>query len=179
MSRIGLMPVTVPQGVTVSVKNDTIEVKGAKGVLSQSYIPVVDFSISEKEVQINRKNDSKKVKSLHGLYRSLLNNMIIGVSQGFQKNLIITGVGYRAEIKGDFLVLNLGYSSPVEYHIPEGIKIIVEGNNKVAVSGIQKDRVGQVAAEIRKLRPTEPFKGKGIRYDYENIRRKVGKSGVK
>lgn len=179
MSRIGLMPVAIPSGVTVSVKNNIITVKGSKGELSQPFIPVVDFALSDSQVEVSRSNDSKQVKSLHGLYRSLLNNMVIGVSQGFVKNLLITGVGYRAELSGKSLLLNLGYSNQVEYRIPEDVQISVEGTNKITVSGIDKSVVGQVAAEIRQIRPTEPYKGKGVRYDNENVRRKVGKSGIK
>jgi large subunit ribosomal protein L6 len=179
MSRIGIQPVTVPKGVTVTVENDTLKVKGGKGELTQAVIPLVDFSVNDGEVVVNRKNESKKARGMHGLYRSLLNNMVIGVSQGFSRSLVINGVGYRAEVQGKSLLLNLGFSTQIEYVIPEGITVDVEGNNKVTVSGIDKALVGQVAAEIRKLRPPEPYKGKGIRYENENVRRKVGKSGVK
>lgn len=179
MSRIGLKPVTVPKGVTVTVENNTLKVKGSKGELTQAFDPVISFDVNEGEIQVKRSSESKPAKSMHGLYRSLLDNMVIGVSQGFSRSLVINGVGYRAEAKGQTLLLNLGYSNQIEYEIPEGVKIDVEGNNKVAVSGIDKALVGQVAAEIRKLRPPEPYKGKGIRYENENVRRKVGKSGVK
>ena len=179
MSRIGLQPVTVPKGVTVTVKENTIRVKGGKGELTQSFEPLVDFAVNEGEVLVSRKNESNQAKSMHGLYRSLLNNMIAGVSQGYTKSLLINGVGYRVELNGRTLLFNIGYSSQIEYPIPEGIQIAVEGNNKVTVSGIEKAMVGQVAAEIRKIRPTESYKGKGIRYENENVRRKVGKSGVK
>ena len=179
MSRIGLKPVTVPKGVTITVKENLLHVKGSKGELTQSFEPLVNFDISDGEVQVNRVNESKQARSMHGLYRSLLNNMVVGVSQGFTRSLVINGVGYRAEANGKTLMLNLGFSNQIEYLIPEGVQVNVEGNNKVAVSGIDKALVGQVAAEIRMLRPPEPYKGKGIRYDNENIRRKVGKSGVK
>ena len=179
MSRIGLQPVVVPKGVTVTVSENVLHVKGSKGELTQTFAPVVSFVVNEGEVQVNRSNESKQAKSMHGLYRSLLNNMVTGVSQGFTKTLVINGVGYRAEANGKVLTLNLGYSNPIEYVIPEGAQVSVEGNNKVAVSGMDKSIVGQVAAEIRKLRPPEPYKGKGIRYENENVRRKVGKSGVK
>jgi large subunit ribosomal protein L6 len=179
MSRIGLQPVVVPKGVTVKVTDNLISVKGTKGELVQSFEPLVSFTVNETEVQVNRKNDSKQARSMHGLYRSLLSNMVSGVSQGFTKTLVINGVGYRAEVNGKVLLLNLGYSNQVEYVTPEGVEISVDGTNKVKVSGIDKALVGQVAAEIRKLRPPEPYKGKGIRYDNENVRRKVGKSGVK
>jgi len=178
MSRVGKMPVTVPSGVTVTVKENVITVKGAKGELSQAFQPEVSFEIKDGEVVVNRVDDSKKAKSFHGLYRNLLNNMVIGVSAGFQKTLVINGVGYRAEIKGDTLLMNLGYSTTIEYVVPEGVTVAVEGNNKVTVSGIDKAKVGQAAVEIRGLRPPEPYKGKGIKYENEVIRRKVGKTGV-
>ena len=179
MSRIGLQPVIVPKGVTVTVNENVLHVKGSKGELTQSFEPLVSIAVNDGEVQESRTNESKQAKSMHGLYRSLLNNMVAGVSQGFLKTLIINGVGYRAEVNGKILILNLGYSNPIEYEIPEGVQLNVDGNTKVVVSGIDKALVGQVAAEIRKLRPPEPYKGKGIRYDNENVRRKVGKSGVK
>ncbi len=179
MSRVGLKPVKVPKGVTVTIKDSTLYVKGSKGELTQPFRSLVSFDVNDGEVCVSRANETKEAKSLHGLYRSLLNNMVIGVSEGFTRTLVINGVGYRAELKGKTLLLNLGYSTQIEYEIPEGVSINVEGNNKVAVSGIDKALVGKVASEIRKLRPPEPYKGKGIRYDDENIRRKVGKSGVK
>ncbi len=179
MSRIGLQPVIVPKGVTVTVENNILKVKGGKGELTQSFVPLVEFSVNEGEILVSRKSESKQAKSMHGLYRSLLNNMVVGVSQGYSRNLVINGVGYRAEAKGKILLLNLGYSTQIEYEVPEGVQVAVEGNNKVSVSGIDKTLVGQVAAEIRGLRPPEPYKGKGIRYENENVRRKVGKSGVK
>jgi large subunit ribosomal protein L6 len=172
------MPVTVPSGVTVTVKENVISVKGAKGELTQSFQPEVSFDIKDGEVVVNRADDSKKARSFHGLYRNLLNNMVIGVSKGFQKTLVINGVGYRAELKGDTLLMNLGFSTTIEYVVPEGVTIAVEGNNKVTVSGMDKAKVGQAAVEIRGLRPPEPYKGKGIKYENEVIRRKVGKTGV-
>jgi len=179
MSRIGLQPVTVPKGVTVTVEKNVVHVKGSKGELSQTFDPLVEVVLNDNEIQVSRINESKQAKSMHGLYRSLLNNMVTGVSQGFKRTLVINGVGYRAEATGKTLVLNLGYSNPIEYVIPDGVQVNVEGNNKVAVDGVDKALVGQVASEIRKLRPPEPYKGKGIRYENENVRRKVGKSGVK
>lgn len=178
MSRIGKMPVAVPAGVTVAVKDSVISVKGAKGELSQGFQPEVSFDIQDSEVIVNRKDDSKRAKSMHGLYRNLLNNMVEGVSKGFQKTLLINGVGYRAEVKGNVVLFNLGFSTTIEYMVPEGVTIATEGNNKVIVSGIDKAKVGQAAVEIRGLRPPEPYKGKGIKYEDEIIRRKVGKSGV-
>ncbi len=179
MSRIGKLPIEVPKGVKVEVKGNTVVVQGPKGTLQQDFLPQVSFAIDEKEVKVSRKDDTKQSKALHGLYRNLVNNMVIGVSQGFQKTLIINGVGYRAEIVGKSLLMNLGFSNPVEYPIPEGLSITCEGNNKVIVSGIDKQRVGQVSSEIRSIRPPEPYKGKGIKYETETIRRKIGKSGVK
>ena len=179
MSRVGLQPVTLPKGVAVDIKENTLSVKGGKGELNIPFEPLVDFAVAEGEVLVSRKNESKKAKSMHGLYRSLLNNMVKGVSEGFSRSLVINGVGYRAEVNGKTLLLNLGYSNPVEYQIPEGIQIAVEGNSTITVSGIDKAHVGQTAAEIRGIRPPEPYKGKGIRYANENVRRKVGKSGVK
>jgi large subunit ribosomal protein L6 len=179
MSRIGLQPVIVPKGVTVSVSSNILHVKGSKGELTQSFEPLVSFVVGDGEVKVARTNESRQARSMHGLYRSLLNNMVTGVSQGFTKNLVINGVGYRAEAKGRVLVLNLGFSNQIEYQVPAGVELKVDGVNKVAVSGIDKALVGQVASEIRKLRPPEPYKGKGIRYENENVRRKVGKSGVK
>jgi len=179
MSRIGLQPVIIPGGVTVSVNDNILHVKGSKGEITQSFEPLVNFDISEKEVQVSRVNESRQAKSMHGLYRSLLHNMVTGVSRGFTKNLVINGVGYRAEAKAQVLLLSLGYSNPIEYQLPAGIQANTDGVNKVSISGIDRALVGRVAAEIRKLRPPEPYKGKGIRYENERIRRKVGKSGVK
>ena len=179
MSRIGKLPVEIPQGVKVSVSENLITVEGPKGKLEQDYKPEVEIKVEDNIVVVNPLNDSKAAHSYHGLYRTLINNMIIGVSAGFSKSLIINGVGYRAEVNKDVLVMNLGYSQPIDYYIEEGITITVEGNNKVTIAGIDKQRVGQVSAEIRSLRPPEPYKGKGIRYEDENIRRKIGKSGIK
>jgi large subunit ribosomal protein L6 len=179
MSRIGNKPVGIPSGVSISVKDDILTVKGAKGELQQQFHSEVSFDIQEKEVVVSRVDDSKKAKSMHGLYRKLLDNMVTGVSAGFQKALVINGVGYRAEMSGKNLLLSLGYSTQIEYVIPEGAAVAIEGNNKVVVSSIDKAIVGQVASEIRSLRPPEPYKGKGIKYEDENIRRKVGKSGKK
>ena len=178
MSRIGLKPITVPKGVAVAVKDNLLTVKGSKGELNQTFLPEVSFDIKDGEVQVSRKDDSKRAKSMHGLYRKLLSNMVEGVSNGFSKSLIINGVGYRAEVKGKTILFNLGFSTQIEYMLPEGIAAAVEGN-KVTVSGISKELVGLAASEIRGLRPPEPYKGKGIKYETEHIRRKVGKSGVK
>lgn len=178
MSRIGKLPVEIPQGVKVSVKENLITVEGPKGKLEQDYKPEVEIKVEDNNVIVNPLKDSKAAHSYHGLYRSLVSNMVDGVTKGFSRSLIINGVGYRAEVNKDILIMNLGYSQPIDYYIEEGITIAVEGT-KVTVSGIDKQRVGQVSAEIRSLRPPEPYKGKGIRYEDENIRRKIGKSGIK
>ncbi len=179
MSRIGVLPIQVPSGVTVDVKPDRVSVKGPKGELSQSYHGDISVSVNDSEVVVSRMNDTKVSKSLHGLYRNLIRNMVTGVSAGFTKNLLINGVGYRAEVQGNLLVLNLGYSNPIEYPIPEELTISCDGPTKIIVSGIDKQRVGQVSSEIRSIRPPEPYKGKGVRYEDEYVRRKVGKAGVK
>jgi len=179
MSRIGKIPVKLPKGVKVSFANDTMTVEGPKGKLTQKYHPVITFENKGDEIIVSRANEEKQVKAFHGLYRNLLNNMVKGVSEGFSKTLVITGVGYRAEVQGKMLVMNLGFSTEIYVGIPAGLSIVAEGGTKVVVSGIDKQRVGELAAQIRKLRPPEPYKGKGIRYEDEHIRRKVGKSGVK
>ena len=179
MSRIGRMPIKIPQGVTVTVKKNEVSVEGPKGKLSQKVRPEIDVKVDGETISLTRRNESKYAKSLHGLYRNLINNMVIGVSEGFKRTLVINGVGYRAEISGKTLILNVGYSNPIHYPITEDIKISVEGNNSITVEGIDKQRVGQVCAEIRSFRPPEPYKGKGIRYENEHVRRKIGKSGIK
>ncbi len=177
MSRIGKMPVVIPAGVTVEIKEgNDVRVKGPKGELER--VLPVEMEIKEENGQIivNRPNDLKRMKSLHGLTRTLISNMVIGVSEGYQKTLEVNGVGYRAAKQGKKLVLNLGYSHPIEMDDPEGIETSVEGN-KIVVKGISKEKVGQYAAEIREKRSPEPYKGKGIKYIDEVIRRKVGKTG--
>lgn len=169
----------LPQGVKVLVTAESFTVEGPKGKLVQGYLPQVEITVSAKEAVVTRKSDTKEARSLHGLYRNLLNNMVIGVSVGYNRGLQINGVGYRAELKGKSLMLNLGFSTQMEYLVPQGITIAVENQTKIMVSGIDKAQVGQVAAEIRSIRPPEPYKGKGIKYDTETIRRKVGKSGIK
>jgi large subunit ribosomal protein L6 len=179
MSRIGKIPVKVPSGVKVSFADEVMTVEGPKGKLTQKYHPVISFENRGVEIVVSRANEEKQTKAYHGLYRNLLNNMVTGVTAGFSKTLIITGVGYRAEVQGKLLLMSLGFSNDIYVGIPDGITITAEGGNKLTVSGIDKQRVGELSAQIRKLRPPEPYKGKGIRYDNEKIRRKVGKSGVK
>ena len=177
MSRIGKMPITIPAGVTVDVKEgNQVTVKGPKGTLTRTFSPELGIEQNDGVITITRPNDLKRNKALHGLTRSLLNNMVVGVSAGFEKTLEINGVGYRANKQGKTLVLNLGYSHPVEMEDPEGVESAVDGN-KVIVRGISKEAVGQYAANIRGKRPPEPYKGKGIKYSDEVIRRKVGKAG--
>ena len=177
MSRIGKMPIAIPAGVTVDVaENNTITVKGPKGTLTRVLSPEMEIKVEGAEVVVNRPNDLKRSKSLHGLTRTLINNMVVGVTQGYEKALEINGVGYRAAKEGKKLVLNLGYSHPVNMTDPDGIESTVD-NNRIVVKGIDKEKVGQYAAEIREKRPPEPYKGKGIKYDYEVIRRKAGKTG--
>ena len=179
MSRIGKIPVTLASGVKVNIEKNSIQVEGPKGKLAMDFSNDVEISLKDNNVVITRKDDSKRSKAMHGLYRNLLNNMVIGVSTGFKKVLLITGIGYRVEKKGNSLILSLGYSNTIEYPIPEGISIEVEANNKIIVSGKDKQQLGHVCAEIRSFRPPEPYKGKGVRYEKEYVRKKVGKTGIK
>jgi large subunit ribosomal protein L6 len=179
MSRIGKIPVKVPAGVKVTFKNETIFVEGPKGRLTQKHHSVISFESRGNEIVVNRANEEKQTKSFHGLYRNLLNNMLTGVSTGFTRTLVVTGVGYKIEVQGKFLNMNLGYSNDILVIIPEGLSATIEAGGKIVISGIDKQRVGEFAAEIRKLRAPEPYKGKGIRYDNEHIKIKAGKSGVK
>ncbi len=179
MSKVGKLPVAIPAGVTVTVANDMVTVKGAKGELKQAISSNIKVEVQGTEVVLTTTNDTKQAGADHGLYRSLIANMVKGVSDGFTKTLVITGVGYRAEVKGKELVMNLGYSSDFIALIPEGLTVTADANGKLVISGIDKQLVGEFASQIRKLRKPEPYKGKGIRYDDEVIRRKVGKTGVK
>ena len=180
MSRIGRLPVAIPAGVTVEIAaNNVVTVKGPKGTLTRELAPEMEIKKEGETIVVTRPNDLKRMKSLHGLTRTLINNMVVGVSQGYQKVLEINGVGYRAAKAGKKLTLNLGYSHPVEMEDPEGIETVLEGQNKITVKGIDKEKVGQYAAEIRDKRRPEPYKGKGIKYADEVIRRKVGKTGKK
>jgi large subunit ribosomal protein L6 len=179
MSRIGKVPVSLPKGVKVTFHDEVMTVEGPKGKLTQKYHPVITFEPRDAEILVGRVNEEKQTKAFHGLYRNLLNNMVVGVSAGFSRVLIITGVGYRAEVQGSLFAMSLGYSNDVFVGIPEDLSVAVEPNGRVVISGINKQRVGEFASQIRKLRLPEPYKGKGIRYEDEQIKRKVGKSGVK
>ena len=177
MSRIGRMPVAIPAGGKVTIaEGNKVTVTGPKGTLERVLPKEMEIKEEDGHIVVNRPNDLKKMKSLHGLTRTLIRNMVVGVSEGFTKTLEVNGVGYRAAKQGSKLTLNLGYSHPIEMEDPEGIETKVDGN-KIIVSGISKEKVGQYAAEIREKRKPEPYKGKGIKYDYEVIRRKVGKTG--
>ena len=179
MSRIGRMPIAIPAGVTVEVaENNKVTVKGPKGTLERVLPAEMEIAVEGAEVLVKRPNDLKKMKSLHGLTRTLINNMVVGVTEGYVKKLEVNGVGYRAAKSGKKLTLTLGYSHPVEMEDPEGLETTVEGN-VISVKGIDKEKVGQYAAEIRDKRRPEPYKGKGIKYADETIRRKVGKTGKK
>jgi len=177
MSRIGRMPVTIPAGVDVKVDDGTVRVKGSKGELNLTVAAQITVAVDGKAVTVARPNDEKRTRQLHGLTRTLIANMVDGVTKGYSRNLEIVGVGYRAQMQGKKLSLQLGFSHPVVVEPPEGISIAVEGTNKISVSGPDKQRVGQMAAQIRDIRPPEPYKGKGIRYEGERVRRKLGKAG--
>ena len=177
MSRIGRLPISVPAGVEVSVDGSAVSVKGPKGTLTHTVAAPITVVVEDGTVQVSRPNDERESRSLHGLTRSLIANMIQGVSEGYTKQLEIVGTGYRVQARGANLEFALGYSHPVPFNAPDGITLSVEGANKVTVSGIDKQQVGQVAAKIRSLRLPDPYKGKGVRYAGEQIRRKAGKAG--
>ena len=178
MSRIGKLPINIPGGVTITVGDDnTVNVKGPKGELSEKISSEMQLSMDDGIFSVKRPTDQKEHRALHGLSRSLINNMVVGVTSGYQKNLDIVGVGYRAQMQGTKLVLNVGYSHPVEFEPPAGISFEVPAPNRISVNGINKQQVGQLAADIRKVRPPEPYKGKGIKYENEIVRRKEGKTG--
>lgn len=180
MSRIGRLPIAIPNGVTVTVSpENVVTVKGPKGEITKTMHPNIDIAVEENSVIVTRKNDEKQNRSLHGLTRSLINNMVVGVTEGYEKKLELVGVGYRAQLQGKKLVLNLGFSHPVEIEAKEGIEFQLDGANKITVKGIDKELVGAVAADIRSWRKPEPYKGKGIKYENEAIRRKEGKTGKK
>ena len=180
MSRIGKLPVVVPSAVIITLEEgNLLTVKGPKGTLTRKLSPDMHIAQEDGQLVITRPNDLKRFKAMHGLTRTLINNMVVGVTDGYSKRLEINGTGYRAAKNGNKLTLNLGYSHPVEMTDPEGVEAVVEGNNKIVISGIDKEKVGQYAADIRDKRPPEPYKGKGIKYETERIRRKAGKAGKK
>lgn len=177
MSRIGKNPISIPSGVETKIDGQFIEVKGPKGTLSRELPAPITVAVVENEIQVSRPDDHRKNRALHGLSRSLVNNMVVGVTEGYTQKMEIFGVGYRVQAKGKNLEFALGYSHPVLVEAPEGITFAVDGNTKCSVTGIDKQQVGQIAANIRRLRKDDPYKGKGIRYEGEQIRRKVGKTG--
>ena len=181
MSRIGRKPLAIPQGVTVEISGSAVRVKGSKGELNYKHLPEISVKIEEGNVVVGRYNDLPRSRALHGLTRQLIENMVIGVSKGYEKQLEIVGVGFKAQVKGKILVLNLGFSHPIDYNIPDGIEITQNEKNKniLIIRGIDKQLVGQVAADIRDYRKPEPYKGKGVKYIDEVIRRKVGKAAAK
>ena len=176
MSRVGKRVIAVPDGVTISSVEGELCVKGPKGEISEALPESIQWEQQDGQLSFTRSDDSKQSKSFHGLARALANNMVVGVTEGFSRVLILEGVGYRAEVKGKAVVLNLGFSHPVEVEIPEGLSAVSESPTKLTISGVSKQGVGQFAADLRRLRPPEPYKGKGIRYEGEQIRRKVGKT---
>ena len=179
MSRIGRAPIELPAGVDFKVEGKHVTVKGPKGTLEMDVVPEIDVAVEGNVVHVTRPSDEKTYRSLHGLTRTLIHNMVVGVTQGFQKTLEINGVGYRAQKEGKNLVMNLGFSHPVTVSETDDIQIDVPNPNQVIIKGIDKQKVGQFAAEVRGKRPPEPYKGKGIKYDYEVVRRKEGKTGAK
>jgi len=179
MSRVGKLPITLPKGVEVTLEDSVLTVKGSRGTLQRSVPASVDVEIRKEAVEFKRKDDSKETRATHGLIRALVNNMVRGVSEGFTKGLEIQGTGYRVEVQGNNLNLSLGYSHPIQFALPEGIKASVDRGNVVRLEGIDIEVLGETAARIRALRPVEPYKGKGIRYSGEHVHRKVGKTGSK
>lgn len=176
MSRIGKKPILVPEGVEVTIESNNVTVKGPKGSLEGTFNSDLTYTLDNNELVIERPSESKFHRSIHGTTRALINNMIVGVSDGFKKQLKMVGVGYRAQLQGKTLVINAGYSNPVEMEVPEGLTVEVPKNTDIAISGIDKQLVGEFAANVRKVRPPEPYLGKGIRYVDEHVRRKEGKT---
>ena len=179
MSRVGKKPIPIPDKTKITYENRLLTVAGQKGTLNRSIHPAVDLNIDDNVMDVTLISDDRNSRALQGLTRSLAANMIIGVNEGFERVLQINGIGYRAEVKGKQIVLYVGYSKPVEFDLPEGITAVVEKNNVIKLSGIDKEKVGLTAAAIRRIRPPEPYKGKGIKYAEEYIRRKAGKTGTK
>ncbi len=178
MSRIGKMPIDIPEKIKVRLENKTVYVDGGKGKLEWKYPETIDVELQEKQIIVKRRDEQKPSLALHGMTRAIINNMIVGLSEGFSKTLDIVGVGYRAEAKGKELVLQLGYSHPINFPLPEGIEAKVDKQTRIVISGYDKQLVGEVAAEVRDLRPPEPYKGKGVRYADEHVKQKVGKAAV-
>ncbi len=179
MSRVGKKPIPIPEKTRITYSDRFITVEGERGKLSRSIHPMVDLDIDDNEIRVTMEKDDRKSHALQGLTRSLVSNMVVGVSKGFERTLEINGIGYRAETSGDTLTLNLGYSHPIQYKIPAGLSATVEKNNVVRLSGIDKELLGHTAATIRSLRPPEPYKGKGVKYSEEYVQRKAGKTGTK
>lgn len=180
MSRVGKRPIPIPEKVEVEfLEGNGLRVKGPLGILERTFHPLISIKTQDRQIIVERSNDEKFTKALHGLTRALINNMVIGVIQGFEKRLEIQGTGYRARIQGNKLVMDLGFSHPVELEIPEGLSVNVEENTKIIIRGIDKEKVGQFSAYVRSIRPVEPYKGKGIRYLGEKVRQKAGKAGKK
>jgi len=179
MSRIGKQPIPVPAGVKIDINDSQIVVTGTKGTLKRDIIQDIEVLVQDNEIVVNNRIENPKVNAFRGLYRSLINNMVIGVTDGFKKVLIIEGVGYKANVKGTTLTLNVGFSNPVDYTLPKGIQASVDGNTKIIIESIDKELLGLVASQVRQIRKPEPYKGKGIRYEGEHIVRKVGKAGAK
>lgn len=180
MSRVGLAPIEIPKGVEINIDKDNyVKVKGPKGELARKLVHDMIISLEDSVVRVTRPTDQKHHRAMHGLTRALLSNMVVGVTNGFEKRLELVGVGYRCAAQGNKLTLTVGYSQPVEIDAPKGIEVEVQGTNKIIVRGIDKEQVGEFAAKIRKVRPPEPYKGKGIRYEGERVRRKEGKTGAK
>lgn len=179
MSRVGKKPISIPEKTKVTYKDRVVTVQGKNGTLTQEIHPAVDVKIEKDEINVVLNDQSRKTVALQGMTRSLLNNMVMGVTQGFERVLEINGIGYRAELKGKSIVFNLGYSHPIDFPLPEGVTAQVDKNNVVKINGFDKQLIGQTAARIRQLRPPEPYKGKGIKYAEEHIMRKAGKTGTK
>ncbi len=179
MSRVGKKPIAIPEKIKVSYSNRVVTVQGEKGVLERSIHPALDLKVEQGLISILMNTDDRKTRALQGLTRSLVNNMVTGVSKGFERVLEINGIGYRAEAKKNDIVFNLGYSHPINFNLPEGISVSIDKNNVITLTGIDKEKLGHVASAIRRLKPPEPYKGKGIKYANEHIRRKAGKTGTK
>jgi large subunit ribosomal protein L6 len=179
MSRVGKLPIPIPENVKVAINGRNVTVEGPRGTMSQDFNTFVEVKEEDGRIVVTRTIESKQARAYHGLYRNLIRNMVTGVTTGFSRTLLINGVGYRAEVQNDVLVLNLGFSNPIEYPVPEGLTITTDGPNKFTITGNSKQQVGKTASELRSLRPPEPYKGKGVKYEDETIVRKVGKAGIK